>query len=87
MVGDTGKYSAVSELVTTRGARGGAGGLLRTKREYVNLMRIVGLHVELLARRSRSHSRSPERGGDNGGNNNGNAPPHPRRQQRPSAGR
>ena len=36
MVGDTDEFGAVSELVASKGARGGQGGASRIEREYVN---------------------------------------------------
>lgn len=45
MVGDTDEYGAVSELVASKGARGGSGGASRIEREYVNPMRIIGLSM------------------------------------------
>lgn len=45
MVGDTDEYGAVSDLVASKGARGGAGGSSRIEREYVNPMRIIGLSL------------------------------------------
>lgn len=45
MVADTDEYGAISELVASKGARGGQGGATRIEREYVNPMRIVGLSM------------------------------------------
>jgi len=45
MVADTDEFGAVSELVASKGARGGQGGASRIEREYVNPMRIVGLSM------------------------------------------
>ena len=36
MVGDTDEFGAVSDLVASKGARGGQGGASRIEREYVN---------------------------------------------------
>ncbi|KAL7531524.1 hypothetical protein ACHAWF_003801 [Thalassiosira exigua] len=45
MVKDTDEFGAVSELVSSKGARGGQGGASRIEREYVNPMRIIGLSM------------------------------------------
>ncbi|KAL7525322.1 hypothetical protein ACHAXR_000955, partial [Thalassiosira sp. AJA248-18] len=45
MVGDTDEFGAVSDLVASKGARGGQGGASRIEREYVNPMRIIGLSM------------------------------------------
>jgi len=45
MVSDTDEFGAVSDLVASKGARGGQGGASRIEREYVNPMRIVGLSM------------------------------------------
>ena len=45
MVADTDEYGAVSDLVASKGARGGQGGASRIEREYVNPMRIIGLSM------------------------------------------
>lgn len=45
MVGDTDEFGAVTDLVASKGARGGQGGASRIEREYVNPMRIVGLSM------------------------------------------
>ena len=42
---DTDEYGAISELVASKGARGGSGGASRIEREFVNPMRIIGLSM------------------------------------------
>ena len=46
MVGDTDEFGAVSELVASKGARGGQGGASRIEREYVNPSEYLLIRVQ-----------------------------------------
>ena len=48
MVGDTDEFGAVSELVASKGARGGQGGASRIEREYVNPSEYLLIRVRSL---------------------------------------